>query len=485
MAATIPVTVTSLNTYSPNFVVIQPGDTVQWNWSGSFHSVTSDTGAWADSGVHNTGFTFSVQFNAPGSYPYHCSFHGFFMSGTVIVSAPPTTTSLNTSKTPTVIGESATLTATVTPVNPSGNVPTGTVTFYDNAATVLCDSVPVDGSATATCSTAPLTVGSHSMTANYSGDSNFSNSSGGPITQTVNKGDTTTGLISSKNPADVCESVMFTATPAVLPPAVVPGPITGTMTFFDGASQLCTGSLVSGSAQCSAGFTVGSHSITAQYGGNTQLNGSTSSPPLTQTIQAPIVAAPAAIAATAQTGTSIKLEWPAVVGATGYEIGRRAVRTDVDTILSVPAGCSGGLLSYVDAAPSADATYIYRIRAIGSNVSDWSNPDIATTFYFTNRPALNVPITATDMAQLRHAANLVHAAAGFGTSITFTNDPLTQNESPILALDLLALRHAMTDDFGLIGVATIPYTDSDETALQNQTVPVKAIHFTELQDAVQ
>ena len=64
-----------------NSATINVGDTVHWLWKTNAHSVSSDTGAWTDSGVHNTGFTFNITFNTAGSFPYHCSIHGSAGSG--------------------------------------------------------------------------------------------------------------------------------------------------------------------------------------------------------------------------------------------------------------------------------------------------------------------------------------------------------------------------------------------------------------------
>ena len=61
--------------------------------------------------------------------------------------------------------------------------PTGLATFFDGAAT-LGSGVLASGKATFT--TSNLAAGSHSITATYSGDTNFTGSNSGPITQTVN-----------------------------------------------------------------------------------------------------------------------------------------------------------------------------------------------------------------------------------------------------------------------------------------------------------
>jgi hypothetical protein len=91
------------------------------------------------------------------------------------------------------------------------------------------------------------------------------------------KSNTTTTLSSSLNPSTYGATVKFTAT-------VTPSAATGTVTFKDGSTTLGTGTLSSGKATYSTStLAVGSHSITAVYGGDSNYNGSTSSA-LTQTV---------------------------------------------------------------------------------------------------------------------------------------------------------------------------------------------------------
>jgi hypothetical protein len=93
----------------------------------------------------------------------------------VTVAPAPTTITLTASSTSITPGQSVTLTATVTSSN--GLTPTGTVSFYDNG--VLLGSPSLDHG-TARYDTAALTPGStNTITAVYSGDSNFSASGGG------------------------------------------------------------------------------------------------------------------------------------------------------------------------------------------------------------------------------------------------------------------------------------------------------------------
>jgi YVTN family beta-propeller protein len=85
---------------------------------------------------------------------------------------------------------------------------------------------------------------------------------------------TTTAVAPSINPAVLGQSVTFTATVT----STSPGTPTGTVTFFDGATELGTGTL---NASAMATFTtsslaLGSHSITGVYGGDSNFTGSTS-----------------------------------------------------------------------------------------------------------------------------------------------------------------------------------------------------------------
>jgi hypothetical protein len=84
--------------------------------------------------------------------------------------------------------------------------------------------------------------------------------------------------------ANLGVSVTFTATVAPTSGTGVP---TGTVTFFDGSTQLGTATLSSGAATyTTASLAAGAHSITAQYGGDADDDASTSAV-FTETIAAP------------------------------------------------------------------------------------------------------------------------------------------------------------------------------------------------------
>ena len=78
-------------TYKPATITVPVGSVVTWTNQGNEpHTVTSDSGAW-DSGTIQPTRTFSVIFNTPGSFAYHCVFHSI-MHGTVIVTEEITPT---------------------------------------------------------------------------------------------------------------------------------------------------------------------------------------------------------------------------------------------------------------------------------------------------------------------------------------------------------------------------------------------------------
>jgi hypothetical protein len=190
-------------------------------------------------------------------------------------------TVLASSANPSVSGQSVTFTATVTASAPGSGTPTGTVTFKDGAA--ILGTGTLDGSGVATFTTSALTVAAHSITGVYGGDGNFNTSTSTILTQTVNKDPTTTALTSSANPSSFGQSGTFTATvTANAPGSGIP---TGTVTFKDGATTVGTGTLDGSGVATFATSTlsVGSHSITAVYGGDGNFNTSTSSI-LTQTV---------------------------------------------------------------------------------------------------------------------------------------------------------------------------------------------------------
>jgi hypothetical protein len=235
--------------------------------------------------------TFSISTLALGSHSITAAYAGdgvdFNTSTSPVltetVNQAATSTVVATSGSPSIFGNSVTFTATVAVNSPGGGTPSGTVTFKDGAATLGTGALNgVLGNDQATFSTSALAVGSHSITAVYGGDADDIGSTSGAITQTVNKGTTTSSVATNGSPSIFGNAVTFTATVVVATGAGTP---TGTVTFKDGAATLGTGAL-NGSGHAilfTAALAVGSHSITAVYGGDGNFTGSTSAA-LTQNV---------------------------------------------------------------------------------------------------------------------------------------------------------------------------------------------------------
>ena len=101
-----------------------------------------------------------------------------------VVQPGSTTTTVTSSPNPSTFGEAVTITATVSPAGPPA--PTGTVSFTSNGTAISgCTAVPLGSSLTAVCMTSTLAVGTDAIVATYSGDTNYSGSSGG-LSQLVN-----------------------------------------------------------------------------------------------------------------------------------------------------------------------------------------------------------------------------------------------------------------------------------------------------------
>ena len=197
-----------------------------------------------------------------------------------IVNQASTTTTLAASPSSMTYGQSVTFTATIGVVAPGAGTPTGSVEFFDGTTPI--GTTPLSGS-TAAVSTAALSAGTHSITAQYRGDGNFSSSTSSPATVPVRMASTTTKLSSSASTLVFGQSVTFSATIGVVAPGA--GVPTGSVTFKDGATTLGTGALNSTNQATFATTTlaVGSHTITAVYGGDPNFSGSTSAA-LAQTV---------------------------------------------------------------------------------------------------------------------------------------------------------------------------------------------------------
>jgi len=138
------------------------------------------------------------------SYAGNANFNGSTSAVlTQTVNKANTATTVASSVNPSVFGQSVTFTATVSVTAPGAGSPSGVVTFLDGTTTLGTGTLSATAPFTATFTTSSLAVGSHSITASYAGDTNFSGSTSAVLTQTVNKANTTSTVRQSTRPTQL------------------------------------------------------------------------------------------------------------------------------------------------------------------------------------------------------------------------------------------------------------------------------------------
>jgi hypothetical protein len=160
------------------------------------------------------------------------------------------------------VGSAIRFTVTLTGPEANDPKPTGTVTFF-NGTVPLGKEAVVAGNASISIQT--LTIGTHIITADYSGNVDYPKEASNAIKQTITKPLAVVKLVSSANPAKSGVKVSFTAT--VSGSKTVP---TGTVTLYlGGTKRLAATTLANGKAVFSTKtLPVGTDSVTAIYSGN-------------------------------------------------------------------------------------------------------------------------------------------------------------------------------------------------------------------------
>jgi hypothetical protein len=228
---------------------IAPGSTVQIRFRAGSDASFGTAGGFAGWDVDNIAFTGVVE------TPF----------GTLVADPGcnlPTTTVLGTSANPSPKGNSLTLTATVSSTGatpPNG----GTVTFLDNGVPFAMAGVTAG---VATTNTSSLTVGNHTLTAQFGGVAGYAASTSNPVLQIISKAASSTAVTSSLNPSNYGQPVTFFATVT----ATTGGTPTGSVTFSEGMTTYSTATLnAMGVATWSTvSLAGGSHTITATYLGS-------------------------------------------------------------------------------------------------------------------------------------------------------------------------------------------------------------------------
>ena len=234
----------------------------------------------------------------------------------------PTIAVVPASMTP-AAGSTLQLTAQISPANTGATLPAGSVNFFIDNVSVGTASVISGAPATATLSITAPSIGLHLITATYSGDTNYNNTSSGSVTINVIKANTTLAVTPASSAPAPNSSMQVTATiTASVTGSVVP---TGNVNFtMDGISV--------GSASVSGGTTAivtvtvpatGIHTLQASYIGDSNFNGSTSAiatytvaKTATSTVVVPATTTPA-LGSTLQVTASVSTSTPLATSPSG------------------------------------------------------------------------------------------------------------------------------------------------------------------------
>jgi len=184
-----------------------------------------------------------------------------------------TSMSVSSSKNPSDYGQAVIFTATINTASSGTGTPSGTIQFKIDGAN-FGGPVPVSKGIATSAAISTLAVGTHTITAIYSGDTNFATSTGSLSGGQKVRGITTITWPYKPNPCNWGQPCTFkvqlgwqgSASP------------TGYVTFYDGSNSLGSCNLSNnGSASFSTGnLGFGSHNITAVYNGDDNDDGCTS-----------------------------------------------------------------------------------------------------------------------------------------------------------------------------------------------------------------
>jgi streptogramin lyase len=322
------------------------------------------------------------------------------LSGAAIP-ADSTSTAVGVSPNPPIVGQAATITATVSDTTNVGTVPTGSVTFSDSVAGSLNGGAGVTLVSGVASLTGVILSGSagtsHTITANYQGVEDTFLASSNTATAVMAAAPTTTGLGVAPSGSVVAGTVVtFTATVSPAPT----GSPAGTVSFYNGETLLGSGPVNSSGIATfiTSSLPTGVLSLTAVYSGNTGFAASTSA------VVIEIVVNPAA---TTTTTSLIALPNPAIVG--------QSVAFTA-TVSPAPTGSPLGTVSFYDGSTLLSSS---NVNSLG-----------VATFSTASLPAGLNSITAVYSGNTGFAAStssalteMVAASAATATTTTLTASP--------------------------------------------------------------
>jgi len=306
-------------------------------------------------------------------------------------------------------------------------------------ATVQTASTDVPGKSSPTSISLPAGTGVHQVVASYSGNSNYAASVSAPTSLTASKATPTATASASPNPAAFGSPSTFTSN--VTGSALAP---TGTVGFYDGANLLCTGTISTGTASCSANpFASGSRSIIADYSGDTNY----------------IAANSSAYALTVNPTTKVtpSIAWSTPAAIT-YGTALSATQLDATTTVA-------GTFSYSPASGT--------VLAAGTQTGTAIFTPTDTTDYTTATASVTVTVNqATPGITWNAPAAIIYGTVLSGTQLNATSPVAgTFTYSPASGTVLTAGGHTVTATFTPTDTTDYTTATANVTVTVNQATP--------------
>ena len=358
-----------------------------------------------------------------------------------VLSVEPTSIAIVSAENPGLLGQPVILSATVTS---AGTGLTGTVTFTEGNNT-LCSAVNLASNGAAICNIPSLSLGTHSIVASYSGDSDDAASTSAPFAELIKQAPALALAVSS-SPAVVTSNVTLTLTAADQS-----GTPTGTVIFYDGPTALATLTLNSaGVAQWSTQtFTVGTHQLSAQYSGDSANAAGSSNTVVEQIAQANTVTVLASNSSNPILGTALTLTatvvsnvGPAPTGSVQFTDGSgagasvlgsatlSATGTASITVTTLAPGAHSIVASYggdTDDAGSNSAVLPENVQTSGITLVSNNNPAVSgQTVAFTAQLNTVGPVPPTGVAIFRDNGTMLGSASfNSAATVTFATNALS------------------------------------------------------------
>jgi sugar lactone lactonase YvrE len=341
------------------------------------------------------------------------------LSPTVLetINLASTTSTLNASASPAAQGSTVTFTVIV---KGNGGIPSGSVTLFDGAASV--GSATLNSAGIATFPSSTLSIGSHSLTAAYAGDSLDGPSTSNPYTEVIDSTSIAITLATNASPALFAAPVVFRA--QVNGTGSAP---TGSVTLLDGVTPLGTVAL---SASGDASFTlstlaIGSHTLTASYSGDTSHAATVSAALIQKILQA--------------TTTTVSTPSLHVVAGTGFNVSASVV------------GVSGkpltGTVTFADGA-----TTLAIVTADANGNASWNSSTLTVGQH---------SFTASYSGDTLDASSASAPVAAI-VDIASTSVAFTTSANPVFSSQLLTL-NAVVSGNGALPTGTVTFMDGSAT----------------------